>query len=247
MAEITKYGAAYMAASQLTSRPHVQTLVAAQYVSWIDDQVSEELAINALLGAMRSSKNSDRVLVRANQLYTEIPAVDQADDPSIDEISPDTGHVAGGLTVTISGSNLGKTLSVTFDDVEGTDLEVISDSEVTVKTPAGSAGAVDVVLTAENGEVEVENGFTYVDMTPVIDTVTPSSGDVAGGDTVVIAGSFLTGATSVKFGDAEADFDVVDDDEIEAVAPAGSAGAVTVAVTTPYGTGTKSNGYTYVE
>lgn len=72
---------------------------------------------------------------------------------------------------------------------------------------------------------------------PVITTISPDTGLVAGGTAVTITGTGFTGATAVTFGALPAtSFTVVSDDEIDAVTPAGTAGPVPVTVTTPGGT-----------
>ncbi|WP_260867683.1 IPT/TIG domain-containing protein [Streptomyces sp. SAJ15] len=70
----------------------------------------------------------------------------------------------------------------------------------------------------------------------------PSTGSSAGGDTVLLVGSGLTGATAVAFGlNPATSFSVVSDNLITAVSPAGT-GTVTVNATTPAGV---SNSLTY--
>src|SRR3569833_3114693 len=80
---------------------------------------------------------------------------------------------------------------------------------------------------------------------PVVTGVALNQGPVSGGNTVTITGTALSGATSVKFGSTAAAFAVVSATQITATAPAGTAGAVQVTVTTSGGV---SNGvaYTYV-
>ncbi|MFM8352767.1 MAG: hypothetical protein ACKN9D_17100, partial [Actinomycetales bacterium] len=51
--------------------------------------------------------------------------------------------------------------------VAGTTVKVVTTNQVTVVSPAGSAGVVDVALTAAGGTVNLVSGFTYV---------TPSTG-----------------------------------------------------------------------
>jgi len=81
---------------------------------------------------------------------------------------------------------------------------------------------------------------------PAISSIAPAEGSSAGGTTVTINGSNLTGALAVSFGGrAATSVTVVNNTRVTAVAPAHAAGAVDVAVTTPYGTATQSNGYTY--
>ncbi len=166
--------------------------------------------------------------------------------PAITLINPDNGPVAGGTLVTINGSNLTDTTGVTFGGAAGTSVTVVNDSQVTVVTPAGTAGAVDVVLTTPGGAVTSTGGYTYV-TAPAITTINPDNGPVAGGTLVTINGSNLTGTTGVTFGGtAGTSVTVVNDSQVTVVTPAGTAtGAVDVTLTAPQGTATVSGGYTY--
>ena len=117
-------------------------------------------------------------------------------------------------------------------------------SSLTFVTPAGVAGPTAVTVGAVGGSVSAGN-YTYV-APPVISGLAPTSGLAAGGTSVVITGTGFTGATAVQFGGtAAASFVVNSDTQITAVSPAGS-GAVTVGVTTPYGSGTSAGTFTYI-
>src|SRR4029077_971201 len=71
---------------------------------------------------------------------------------------------------------------------------------------------------------------------PTIANVNPGAGPAAGGTSVTITGTNLSGATAVKFGTANpASFTVNSDTSITAVSPSGT-GTVDVTVTTPGGT-----------
>jgi hypothetical protein len=102
---------------------------------------------------------------------------------------------------------------------------------------------VNVSVTTAGG---TGNGlvYTYVAV-PALTSLSPTSGPVAGGNTVTLTGTGFTGATAVSFGaTAATSFTVVSATQITAVAPAGT-GTVQVTLTTVGGT---SNGvsYTYV-
>ncbi|NEW73754.1 IPT/TIG domain-containing protein [Streptomyces rhizosphaericus] len=89
-------------------------------------------------------------------------AVDRLFNPAvIDSINPATGPATGGTTVTIKGSNLDGVSAVSFGDMGGTDLRVRSTVELTVKTPPGVAGTVDVELVDDSGRVMKVGGFAY--------------------------------------------------------------------------------------
>jgi hypothetical protein len=79
--------------------------------------------------------------------------------------------------------------------------------------------------------------------------VTPWFGRIAGNDAITITGVNLTGATSIKIGGVPATgLTVVDDRTVTARtpgSPGGGAGTYPVSITTPGGTATKTNGFTY--
>ncbi|MBO0492204.1 putative Ig domain-containing protein [Pseudomonas sp. Marseille-Q1929] len=81
---------------------------------------------------------------------------------------------------------------------------------------------------------------------PTLTAVSPNTGSTAGGTSVTLTGTNLTGATSVSLGGTAATaFTVTSATSITATTPAHAAGAVNVVVTTPGGTATLTNGYTY--
>jgi Lambda phage tail tube protein, TTP/IPT/TIG domain len=72
---------------------------------------------------------------------------------------------------------------------------------------------------------------------PIVLSVVPNSGLIAGGKVVVLNGDNFTGATSVKFGATSAtSFSVVNDQQLAVISPSSSAGTVDVTVITPVGT-----------
>src|SRR5690606_31767124 len=97
-------------------------------------------------------------------------ALDMANDPdcvaaaapTIISISPDTGPEAGGTALTITGSNLTGANAVTFDGTGSTSVTVVSDTQITAVTPAGTVGAVDVAVTTPAGTTTETGGFTYL-------------------------------------------------------------------------------------
>jgi len=84
---------------------------------------------------------------------------------------------------------------------------------------------------------------------PSVSGLSPSSGQRAGGTSVVVSGLYFTGATAVSFGATPATGFVVDSDtQITATAPAGTLGTVDVQVSTPLGGSANipADDYTYV-
>lgn len=102
-----------------------------------------------------------RLKWRANQIVTqsEIDALYSA--ASVSTVSPATGLAAGNTQVTITGTNLSGVEGVTFGGTAATNVKVVNDNTVTCKTPAHAAGAVNVVVADDSGNVTKTNGYTY--------------------------------------------------------------------------------------
>ena len=85
-----------------------------------------------------------------------------------------------------------------------------------------------------------------IDASIDVTAVNPNTGSASGGTGVTITGTNFTGATGVTFdGVAATSVNVINSTTITAVTPAHAAGAVDVVVTTPSGSGTLLNGFTY--
>ncbi|MGW3626265.1 IPT/TIG domain-containing protein [Streptomyces sp. NPDC000880] len=80
---------------------------------------------------------------------------------TIASVSPATGPAAGGTTVTIKGTGLDGVSAVNFGATPGTNLLIVSATELTVRSPAGTAGAKDVVAVDDAGNVTKTGGYTY--------------------------------------------------------------------------------------
>jgi large repetitive protein len=52
-------------------------------------------------------------------------------------------------------------LTVTVGGTPATNVTVVSDTEVTATTPAGTAGTADVVVTTSGGTDTLDDAFTY--------------------------------------------------------------------------------------
>ncbi|WP_310723470.1 IPT/TIG domain-containing protein [Streptomyces sp. N2A] len=162
--------------------------------------------------------------------------------PVVSGVSPNQGPVFGGNTVILTGSNFSGATAVTFGATTATSFTVDSDTRITAVAPPGT-GTVQVTVTTPAGISSQFVTYAYTQVAgPVLSSVTPASGPAAGGTTVTLTGSGLSGTTAVRFGSTVASsFTVVSDTQVTAVAPAGS-GTVQITVTTPGGT---SNGVAY--
>ena len=168
--------------------------------------------------------------------------------PTVTNVSPSSGTTAGGTAVTITGANFAVGATVTFGSASATNVVVVSGTQITATTPAGSAGAVMVTVSNPGGQSGALAGaFTYI-APPTVTGVSPSAGPVAGGTAVTITGTnFASGATVTFGGTAATNVVVTNSTTITATTPAHAAGAVAVAVTNSNGlSGNLANGFTYV-
>ncbi|MGE3076519.1 MAG: IPT/TIG domain-containing protein [Dehalococcoidia bacterium] len=171
-------------------------------------------------------------------------------DPTVTSVSPTTGSPAGGTLVTITGTNFTGATSVTFGGTAATSYTVVNSTTISAVTPAHTAGTVDVIVTTPTGlsaNTSADN-FVY-GSAPAITSISPASGPLAGGTTVIITGTGFTGATGVTFGGVAAAITNTTSTSITVTSPAHTAGTVDVAVTTALGTSpnTAADDYTYTD
>lgn len=106
-------------------------------------------------GSIKVLRFKAGAILRQSQIDALYPAA------TIASVSPATGPAAGGTVVTITGSNLDGVADVKFGSTAGTNLKILSSGKLQVTTPAGTAGAVNVVMGDDAGTVTKSGGFTY--------------------------------------------------------------------------------------
>jgi hypothetical protein len=155
--------------------------------------------------------------------------------PTLQEVVPATGAVSGGTLVSIRGADLDGTSEVRFGSTPA-EVVTVARNEVQVITPAQDLpGPVDVLVTNLGGTTPAQpaDRFGYVE-TPVVDSVSPSSGPTDGGTEVTLRGEHLGDATEVSFDNVVATgITVVSDTELRVTTPVRPAiGEVDVTVRT---------------
>lgn len=87
--------------------------------------------------------------------------------PTVDDATPVNGTIAGGTTVTITGTGFQTDATVDFDGVNGTVVAVDSDTQIRVLTPPHAAGLTSITVTntdAQSGTLV--DGFEYISNPP---------------------------------------------------------------------------------
>ena len=90
-----------------------------------------------------------------------------------------------------------------FGGTAATSFVVNSATQITAVDPAEAAGTVDITVTTPSGTsaTTTSDQFTFgASAGPTVTAVSPNSGGISGGTTVVITGLNFTGATAVMFG-----------------------------------------------
>jgi hypothetical protein len=84
--------------------------------------------------------------------------------PTVSSVAPVTGLIAGGTSITITGTNFaaGASLGVSVGGVAATNVQVVSATKITAKTPAHAAGVANIVVTNGDGQTATLSGaFTF--------------------------------------------------------------------------------------
>jgi len=140
--------------------------------------------------------------------------------PTITSISPPRGRPEGGQIIRITGTNFIAPVRVLFDlgQPSPTEALIVSSTETTIDvlTPAINLGAAqqllaDVTVITRAGQsneqrVTSVDGFTFenVALTPIIYSLSPTSGPINGNTRVTIFGEGFQAPLQVFFGSAEA-------------------------------------------
>jgi uncharacterized protein YegL len=192
------------------------------------------------------------VVVTGGYTYQEDPL----SKVEVTSVNPNSGLVTGGEYVYLSGKNFQSGLKVYFGTNEAVVTNYYSTDSIKVKTPASTqAGPVDVKVVNPNGkEGLLANGFTYKELppkaAPEVTSVSPNSGQQAGGETVYVNGKNFEPGLKVFFGTNQAQvLSFLSDSEVKVKAPQSAlVGAVDVVVENPdQQTGRLAGGYTYNE
>ena len=168
--------------------------------------------------------------------------------PDVTGVTPAAGPLAGGTSITITGTHFAAGASVSIGGVPATGVSVINSTTITATTPAHAAGTVSVIVTNADGQsATLASAFSYSQISPTVSSVSPAFGSPGGGTAVTITGTgFVAGATVTVGGIAATEVTVVNSTTITAATPAHASGAVNVLVTNPDGqAATKTNGFAY--
>jgi hypothetical protein len=93
--------------------------------------------------------------------FVYIPEDAASDAPVIVSVTPNSGSEDGGTVVTIIGSGFTDVVGVSFGDKPGTELTIISDTEIRVTAPAGEGDVELAVIDADDNTSDAGD-FSYI-------------------------------------------------------------------------------------
>jgi hypothetical protein len=134
--------------------------------------------------------------------------------PTVTGISPATGTISGGTSITITGTGFTPSSTVSFVEESGgaptSDNTVLPAASVTYTSPTSLTAMAPSVIEGTTYYVTVttlkgtsaqagSNVFTYTAVAPTISSISPNVGSIAGGNSVTITGSGFVNSALVKF------------------------------------------------
>jgi hypothetical protein len=170
------------------------------------------------------------------------------DELVLSQATPREGPMRGGNTVTLDGQGFTPDAEVLIGGQASPQVTFVSPTQLTAVMPRGLVNdLVDVTVYNKNGVGTLRRAYRYYpDLR--ITAVAPATSPInVATTTVVITGQGFTGATSLKFGAADATgYSVDSDTRISVTAPAsGTAGAVDLSIVTPRDSWTAKNAFAY--
>ena len=151
------------------------------------------------------------------------------------------GSIAGGTTPAAGSGGLGGGGAANVN--AGEDRVGIAGTENSGGGGGGTGCCEPIAFSGAGGSGIVIIKYTYATIT----SISPNTGSTAGGKSITITGTNLTGATGVTFGGtAGTSVSVVSSTSVTVTTPASAVGAVDVVVTLPSGSVTSAGAFTYI-
>jgi hypothetical protein len=133
--------------------------------------------------------------------------------PHIDDFEPLA--VRGGELVRVNGRNFSTVTSVLIGETD-VPFAVVADNQISITTPITPSTAM-ITLTNPGGITTSTNNLVITGPEPSISELIPNAGQ--SGDLIMIEGGNLATTTNVWFGEFEAEFSIIANNQLQAVVP----------------------------
>ncbi|HLX62908.1 MAG TPA: IPT/TIG domain-containing protein, partial [Planctomycetota bacterium] len=141
----------------------------ALHVVWVSSQLlmCQWPAANPITYTGTADMTVNNVALGTSGSATAIFTYTASSPPTVTSVSPLSGPTAGGTLVTVTGTNFSPTSTVTIGGVAATNVTINSNTQLTLRTPVGTTGQADVVVTnPDTTSNTLTGGYTYIN--PVI-------------------------------------------------------------------------------
>jgi hypothetical protein len=154
--------------------------------------------------------------------------------PTVSSVSPVGGPLAGGGTLTITGTDFVTGATVQIGANTCTSPTVVNSTTITCTIPGSGATTTTVTVTNTDGQADsLATAYTYSEA-PLITSVNPDNGDLDGGTVVTIFGNFINASATVTVGGvACASLNWLSIAAIECTTDANTAGNKDIVITNP--------------
>jgi hypothetical protein len=150
---------------------------------------------------------------------------------TVTSISPGGGPLAGGNTITISGSKFGPSTTVDIGGSPCTPVTVIDGTTLTCTSPALAAATYNVTVTSPgDGTVTFTNGYSS-NPAPTVGGVNIPAGALAGGTAIQITGTGFLASPTVTIGGAVCNVTASTATTVDCITGAAVAGTYAITVT----------------
>lgn len=151
--------------------------------------------------------------------------------PAITSLSVSAGPIAGGTSMTITGSGFIAGATVLFDGLACTTPAVVNSTSITCTTPFHAVGVVTVVVTnTDLQKGSLLSSYTYK-AAPTVTGATSANGPSVGGKIIIITGTGFESTSIVSLDTTVCTSSLlISTTSIQCVTPAHAAGSVTVSV-----------------
>lgn len=124
------------------------------------------VASSTQINAMSPPENPGAVILAVSnpnsQTATMASAFTYTSAPTISSLSPNSGPVTGGTTVTILGSGFASGAAVSFGGLSSTSVTCVSSSQIRAVVPSSLAGTIAVTVTNPDTQSgTLSSAFTY--------------------------------------------------------------------------------------
>lgn len=191
-------------------------------------------------------ENTDRQSTIGSYSYYAIP--------TITSVSPNEGPLEGGNSILVNGTNYIKGATVYFNGIKAETTLVTAGVLRATAPAADKSGLVNIkVVNPDNTNAELQNGYNYLTPPPPPEveliSLSVTSGQIIGGDSILLTGKNFERGIKAYFGDLEAIVSsYLSSTSIRVIVPGAIIpGQVTVKVVNPSSsTAELSNAYEYL-